>query len=237
MNLILLFEHDFSDDNHNHVVLRGRRKEHIISIFKAEEGKTLKVGLLNGFTGTGIIKNIDSSKIEMSISLNESPPGPLPVKLIMALPRPKSLKKAIEAAASIGIKEVYLIESWRVEKSFWSSPVISKESLEEHLILGLEQARDTIMPTISIRKKFKPFIEDEVPSIIQGTQAFVAHPYDALPCPSALNTPLTIAIGPEGGFIPYEIELFKKHGFKPIAFGTRILRVEYAIPFVIGRIF
>jgi len=237
MNLIILFENDFIDDTHQHVLFCGRRKEHIISVFKAEIGKSLKVGLLNGSTGTGIIEKIGSSEIEMSVTLTESPPPPLPIKLIMALPRPKSLKKAIEAASSLGIKEIYLIESRRVENSFWSSPVISKESLDEHLILGLEQARDTIMPSISIKRRFKPFIEDEVSSIIKGTQAFVAHPYNTQPCPFALNTPLTIAIGPEGGFIPYEIELFKKYGFRPISLGTRILRVENAIPFLVGRIF
>jgi 16S rRNA (uracil1498-N3)-methyltransferase len=237
MNLIILFESDFIDDTHQHALFCGRRREHIISVFKAEIGKSLIVGLLNGSTGTGIIEKIGSSEIEMSVTLNESPPPPLPVKLIMALPRPKSLKKAIEAASSLGIKEIYLIESWRVEKSFWSSPVLSKESLDEHLILGLEQARDTIKPSISIKRRFKPFIEDEVSSIIKGTQAFVAHPYDAQPCPFALNTPLTLAIGPEGGFVPYEIELFKKYGFKPVSLGTRIFRVENAIPFLIGRIF
>lgn len=237
MNLIILFESDFTDSSHSQVILTGRRKEHLISVFRADKGKTLHVGLLNGNVGEGVVESINSKEAVMTVHLLTSPPSPLPITLLLALPRPKSLKKAIEAVTSLGVKTIYLMESWRVEKSFWSSPVLSKETLEEQLILGLEQARDTTLPTINIRRRFKPFIEDEIPSIIKESRALAAHPYGASPCPRGLNTAVTLAVGPEGGFIPYEIELLKKYGFEPVSLGERILRVEYALPALIGRIF
>jgi RsmE family RNA methyltransferase len=48
---------------------------------------------------------------------------------------------------------------------------------------------------------------------------------------------VTLAIGPEGGFIPYEIDLLKKHNFKATHVGERVLRVENAIPAIISRLF
>lgn len=218
------------------VRLCGRRKSHIETVFRAETGKELKVGLVNGLMGTGVITCMTEEFIELEIKLNQNPPVSARLNLIIALPRPKSLKKVIEAATSLGIKSIYIIESWRVEKSYWSSPVLTEENLNEHIYLGLEQARDTIMPQIEIRRRFKPFVEDELPMLIEGTRALVAHPYNAKMCPYHISDPITLAIGPEGGFIPYEIEMFEHLGFERVTTGDRILRVEYAIASLAGRL-
>lgn len=236
MNCILLFEEDFIDEEKKVVRLCGRRKKHIDTVFNAECGKEYRVGLLNGNMGAGLITAMTDDSIEMKVTLSLPPPPPVPLTLILALCRPKSLRKSIEAATSLGVKKIFIIESWRVEKSFWSSPLLKPEELLEHAYLGLEQARDTVVPDIEIRKRFRPFLEDEIPQIIKGTKAFVAHPYESQPCPFQLDCPITLAIGPEGGFIPFEIELFKKEGFDAVSLGERILRVEYAIPALLGRI-
>jgi 16S rRNA (uracil1498-N3)-methyltransferase len=49
--------------------------------------------------------------------------------------------------------------------------------------------------------------------------------------------PVTLAIGPEGGFIDQEIASLEGIGFTPVALGPRILRVETAVASVIGRLF
>jgi 16S rRNA (uracil1498-N3)-methyltransferase len=236
MNCILLFESDFIDEQKSVVRVFGRRKDHIESVFRAVPGKEYKVGLLNGPLGSGKVVKIDSEKLEMEVSLNLPPPASLPLVLIMALCRPKSLKKSIEVATSLGIKQIFVIESWRVEKSFWTSPLLEPERILEHVYLGLEQAKDTVAPKIEFRKRFKPFVEDEIPQIIKGTCPLVAHPYNGIPCPHQLQSAITLAIGPEGGFIPYEIELLGMQGFESISLGERILRVEYAIPALVGRL-
>ncbi len=236
MNCILLFDEDFVDEKKTTAILTGRRKEHIISVFRAKIGDEFKAGVVNGLLGSARISEMTSNSITMNVNLNQTPPLPLPLILIMALCRPKSLKKSIEVATSLGIKKIYIIESWRVEKSFWKSPLLTQENLQEHVHLGLEQAKDTILPTIEFRRRFKPFVEDEIPQLISGSRAFVAHPYNAVPCPYNVSSPMTLAIGPEGGFIPYEIEIFQKNGFEPVTIGERILRVEYAIPALVGRL-
>jgi 16S rRNA (uracil1498-N3)-methyltransferase len=236
MNCILLFENDFIDAENRCVRISGRRGEHIRNVLKPNRGDTVRVGLINNKLGTGIVESLTDDCVELTVTLDTKPPPPSAATLVIALCRPKSLRKSIEVASCMGVKKIYIIESWKVEKSFWSSPMISIDKLLEHAYLGLEQARDCIMPSIEFRRRFKPFVEDELPQIVQGTQGFVAHPYDANPCPYHFDKSFTLAIGPEGGFTEYEIEKFKACGFECVTTGERILRVEYAIPALLGRL-
>jgi RsmE family RNA methyltransferase len=234
MNLIILY----NEDIHNGVAqITGRRLEHILSFIKPSVGDTLKAGILNGLTGEGTVTEIRSDRLALTLSLHDSPPAPLPLKLIIAMPRPKVLNRVIQHAASMGVKEIYIIKTWRVEKSYWESPMLEDDNLHRQMIAGLEQGKDTILPKIEIRKRFKPFVEDELPAIAEGGLALVAHPAAINPCPRNISSPVTLAIGPEGGFIPYEVDALINTGFKPVSLGERVLRVETAVPFLIGRLF
>ncbi len=234
MNLVILFDDDFI--NQNYVRLKGRRLKHVVDIHKSNVGETLKVGLLGGKMGEGLITEITKDKLEMKIKLTYNPPKPSNIQLIMAMPRPKVFKRIIQDVTAIGVKKIYIIKTWRVDKSYWKSTVLEETTLFNNMILGLEQSKDTILPQIHIKKLFKPFVEDELPAIIKGTQAIAAHPMAQEQCPRNISESLTLAIGPEGGFIPYEIDMLKKQGFKVYNLGERILRVETVIPYLVGRL-
>jgi 16S rRNA (uracil1498-N3)-methyltransferase len=235
VNLILLFPDDFLDDQR--VRLTGRRREHVMHVHRAAVGDALIVGVAGGRIGRGEVTRLDDDALEMSVSLQEDPPPPLALTLILALPRPKVLNHVIAGATSLGVKRIFLINAWRVEKSYWKSPRMSEENLLAQRILGLEQARDTMLPSIEVRRLFRPFVEDELPSIARDSLALVAHPTATAECPRHLGRPVTLAIGPEGGFIDQEIASLERIGFTPVALGPRILRVETAVASVIGRLF
>jgi RsmE family RNA methyltransferase len=233
MNLILLQDNDFTSANR--VILRDRQAEHVRTVHRAQEGDNLRVGLLNGDLGNGRIVALNKATVELEVQLKDPPPKPLDLTLLLALPRPKMLKRILQTVTAMGVKRIYLINSYRVEKSFWNSPLLQPQQLTEQLILGLEQARDTLLPEIELRKRFKPFVEDELPKIIGQSTAFVAHPGADTHCPHHFDTTATLAIGPEGGFIPYEIEKLQECGFNNISLGPRILRVETAVPVLLSR--
>ena len=234
MNLLLLKPDQIAQHT---AIVSGRQLEHLLAVQRAEVGDSVRVGVIDGLMGQGIIKTLSTLQATLEISLDTPPPPATPLCLILALPRPKMLRRTLQSVTAMGVKEIYLVNSSRVEKSFWQSPFLQPQAIEEQLILGLEQARDTLMPKLHMRKRFKPFVEDELGEIIKGSQALVAHPVTDVPCPINCNSAVTLAIGPEGGFIPYEVELLSSIGFEAVHLGPRILRVEVAVPALISRLF
>jgi len=235
MNLILLFDDDFVAPDR--VVLRGRRAEHVRAVHRAEVGKGLTVGVAEGRMGRGVVLRMDGDELELELRLDGDPPPPLPVTLVLALPRPKVLNRVIASATSLGVKRIFLINAWRVEKSYWSTPRLAPETLRMQAILGLEQARDTRLPSIETRRLFRPFVEDELPSIATGTRALLAHPGASEECPRGLSEGVTLAIGPEGGFIEAEVASLQSIGFEAVSLGPRVLRVETAVAALLARLF
>jgi RsmE family RNA methyltransferase len=234
MNLVLLEPEDFIDDSR--VRLRGRTLKHIREVHRAAAGDRLRVGVVNGKIGQGVIDRIDNDAVEMSIHLEADPPAAIPVRLILALPRPKVLNRTIAAAASMGIREIDLINAWRVEKAYWESPRLEQDNLRLQAKLGLEQAGDTVLPAIRLHKLFTPFVREMLPRDLSGKMSLLAHPDALVEPPRAVSGPVVLAIGPEGGFIDREVQTFREVGFTPVSLGPRILRVETAMAFLVGRI-
>jgi 16S rRNA (uracil1498-N3)-methyltransferase len=234
MNLILLHADDFIADAR--VRLTGRRLEHVANIHRAKIGDSLTIGIENGRIGRGVIARLDDA-LELDVTLEHDPPEKLPLTLVLALPRPKVLNRVIAGATSMGVNRIILLNAWRVEKSYWKSPRLSDENLRLQRILGLEQARDTVLPPLELRRFFRPFVEDELPAIANATRKLVAHPKTDDECPRIVHDAVTLIIGPEGGFIDQEIASLERIGFQPVSLGPRILRVETAVAAVIARLF
>ncbi|MEX2476395.1 16S rRNA (uracil(1498)-N(3))-methyltransferase [Marinobacter sp.] len=235
MNLALLFDEDFVTADR--AVLTGRRLTHLHEVLKVAEGDLVPVGRVNGNIGSGRVLNLTASRADLRVELMETPPPPLPLTLILAMPRPKMFRRVLQTCATLGVKDLWLINSYKVEKSFWQTPWLSEEHLRENMTLGLEQARDTLLPTVNIRKLFKPFVEDELPALLKGKRALVAHPGTATPCPSYLEQPAVLCVGPEGGFTHYEVDKLEEAGCESVHLGARILRVETAVPVLVSRLF
>lgn len=227
MNLLLLDTNDYIAPNL--VRITGRRHQQLLKVIKAVPGKSYKAGMLNGLTGVAELLEINSEYAVLRPQLTMPPPEAVPIVLIAALPRPQTFQKVLHAAITMGVKNFWFIGCRKVEKSYWESSCLESTSIDNICRLALEQAGDTVMPKIEFRKRFKPFVEDELPAILAGSPAFAGHPTATQPMPIGINGPAALIIGPEGGFTDYEIELLKLHGVTPVSLGRRTLRTEVAV--------
>jgi RsmE family RNA methyltransferase len=235
MNLLLLTPQDCPQPNIAH--LTGRRLQHVLAVHQAQIGQKLRVGMINGLMGEAEIIHLDKESLQLQFQLTQAPPAKLPLTLLLALPRPKMLKRILQTVATMGVERLVLMNSYRVEKSFWDSPFLQPQAIEDELILGLEQGKDTVLPQVILEKRFKPFVEDRLPALSANSLRLVAHPIAEQHCPRDVQQAVTLAIGCEGGFIPYEVDLLAQQGFVPVELGERILRVETAVTALIARLF
>lgn len=236
MNLILLFPEDLTAPDRARVT--GRRAEHIRTVLGAEPGSSLKVGLINGKMGTARVGSIEGACVTLELApLEQAPPATLPLTLLLALPRPRMLQRTLQTIATLGVQRLCLLQTARVEKSYWQTPLLEPEKVAEQLHLGLEQARATQLPEVLCFRRFRPFMEDVLPEMAAQAEKVIAHPGRYPPARPVAADHTLLAVGPEGGFIDAEVASFLAAGFEPVQLGERILKVETAIPVLLSKLF
>ena len=236
MNIVLLEPNQITTTDNIWQIENQRQLQHLQQHIQLNCGDTLKVGVRNGQRYLTEVISVSEQQIRIRPIQLEAIPTKLPVHLILALPRPKVLRRIIMDAVTLGVERISLIHSYRVDKSYWQSPFL--QQLDDYVTLGLEQAGDTIAPEIQLYKRFKPFVEDVLPTFISDQKpAYVAHPYAEQQMPYAIQHSCHLIVGPEGGFIPYEVDLLQKNGCQAMSLGNRILRTETAVSSILGRLF
>lgn len=237
MNLLLIAPHNVRGNVA--IIDNALQLAHIRTVLKSTVGDWLKIGQLGGKIGTGQIETIFDDKIVLNnVQFTTNPPTKLGITIILALPRPKVVRRLIMDMTAMGVDKIILINSYNSEKSYWQSPLLSDEKIDGYVWEGLQQGVDTVPPTIQKALRFKPFVEDELPKL-KGKK-WVAHPYASTSFKQKIQAdglPSVLIVGAEGGFIAYEIELLANNGATAVSFGNRILRTETAVSVLLGAWF
>ena len=253
MNLLLVEPTELAGDGT--CTLRDRRAVHLRGVLGATVGSQVRAGVIGGGVGHAELLADDGAAITLRLALTDPPPAPLPIELVLAIPRPKVLSRVLEAAAAFGVARIELTNAWRVDKSYLSSPRLEPDALALAVRLGAEQGATTHLPPVAIHRRLMALLDArwpgprgpgrEEPLLARtgGDQPdaaatrLIAHP-GAPPIEAALagTGPISLAIGPEGGWIAREVETFVARGFTPVSLGAPILRVESAVSAALGQL-
>ena len=234
MNRLILEESDFIAPGRCRIT--GRRFRQLVDVIKCPVGKVCKAGLLGGMRGTATVVSLSDNEIIFDTDLNEYSPEPSQVRLAVAMQRPQTFSKVLHIATTMGVKKILFFHSFKVEKSYWQSPRILPENFRSELIEALEQCGDTILPEISFCYRFKDFADTELPSFSDGTQMIFGAPGAEISPSHYAGKPVTLIVGPEGGLTAYEEERLTQLGAQGVTLGSRILRTEYALAALLGKI-
>ncbi|MBO4441333.1 RNA methyltransferase [bacterium] len=228
MNLLIVNRSELVSDST--ALISGRRVSHLNEILDSSAGSGLKVGLLGGKRGRGVIKKIDSESAEIDLDLTDDPPAKLPLTVIIGLCRPKVLSRLIADLTAYGVRHIEIVQTFFGDKGYWANGLFTPEGISEALLKGLEQSMDTIEPTVTLVKRFGPYSEDVLPKYSMDSKCYVAHPGSGTKLGDiAAAEQSCIAVGPERGFTKYEVNQFLKAGFQPVSLGERIIRTEAAV--------
>ncbi|MBE6369285.1 MAG: 16S rRNA (uracil(1498)-N(3))-methyltransferase [Lentisphaerae bacterium] len=233
MNTILLEKSDFIAPDV--VCIADSRAEHMRKILKCRIGSTCKVGLLNDQLGTGEVLALDDKTAQMRVNLTTPAPPVTDLVLACAMQRPQTYKKVLHIAITMGVKKLLFFGSFKVEKSYWDSPVLSGEIFKREAVAALEQCCDTVMPQVEYCRYFKQFADELLPELSCNRTVYLAHPACQGSFPARPQLPALLLMGPEGGFTDYEINHLLEAGAVGGTLGPRILRTETALAALLGR--
>jgi 16S rRNA (uracil1498-N3)-methyltransferase len=230
MNLILCEPGEVDGDGS--ATLTGARAAHVRGVLRAKPGDTVRVGVVDGSRGHGEVLSLDDDRAVLRCVLDVPAPPPPAVDLLLALPRPKVLRRLWAQLAALGVGRILLTNAARVERDYFDAHVVQETTWRPLLIEGLQQAADTRLPRVTIHRQFRVLVEDVLGARPAGERRLVAHPGDGRPLTGVVADPpderVLLAIGPEGGWNAFELELLARHGFEPIDLGPRILRTDTA---------
>jgi len=230
VNLLLLTETDRLDADR--FTLSDARATHLLTVLRVTPGQMVRVGLIDGPFGIGTVETTEEGRVTLHCGFDGEIPARPGIDLLLALPRPKVMRRLWAQLAALGVGQIVLTNAKRVERHYFDTHVLEEAYYGPLLIEGLQQARDTRLPSVSIHRQFRILVEDHLDALFPTGLRLVADPSGTITLPDAIASTrpdrILLAVGPEGGWNAFELELLGAHGFTRVGLGPRTLRVDTA---------
>jgi 16S rRNA (uracil1498-N3)-methyltransferase len=164
----------------------------------------------------------DGAEIDiLSVEINTNKPK-RKVFLISAIVKKDNFEWICEKATELGVEGILPVISERTEKKS-----INMDRLHMIVKEASEQSGRSDVPEIFNPVEFEGLIE----KIPENTKILVCDPSGQVTLPECVSNqePLSICIGPEGGWSPKELEYFKSNNIQICSLGNLTLRAETAV--------
>ncbi|MEM8866871.1 MAG: RsmE family RNA methyltransferase [Verrucomicrobiota bacterium] len=226
MNLIL-FPEIFEQTQ-----LAGRdpRAKHLREVVRVKLSSQVFVGFINGPRARAEVTELaDDGGIVLTIVATEPAPVPLPIALLVGLPRPHTAKRILFEASSMGVDRIHFFETEKGEPSYAQSSLWRSEEWRERVHLGVEQSFGTHVPDVAIY----PDLQTALSAFYNVPLRIVLDNYEAASSVSHLCAGeverVALAFGSERGWSENERTVFRQNGWKLAHLGAQVLRAETAV--------
>lgn len=241
MNRLLALRDELGPDGRFRLADGDPRATHLDEVLKPAAGARLRAGVVGGRRGEAEVIGRDGEGWSLRFRALEEAEAPGPWTLLLALPRPQTLRKVLLAAPQLGVGELLLVGAARTEKSYFHSPLLSEGEWRRQLRAGMEQAGTVRQPRVLVFRRLHELLalglERWLPA---DAPRLLPHPGGGDGLESLLGgAPVeraALAVGPEGGWQEGERRALEGLGFRPVDLGERILRVETAVDWLCAQL-
>ncbi len=241
MNYLLILPEECTPDGR--VTIKGSRARYVKEFHDLTVGLSISALVRGGKIGTASVEYLEEETLTLSLVLHSDPPPKLPCEVIVGLSRPLTVRKVIQAVSLLGVPRLSLVPSYNGEKSYLNSKGLESEAIEGEIIKGLEQSGDSIPPEIVIYRSFGEFLEQGAPELSSARYGLkligsTEKDISSLDCGERIDSSRisVLSIGPEAGWSTIERGHFARIGFRSVALGPRILRVETALTVFVAQV-
>ena len=143
------------------------RFEHLRQVLKkANKGDEFKATILNERLATGRILSYDDDERSVLIEIlstkeeEEKEEKMVTVSLLLAMPRPKVLRRLLSVFAQFGVENVHMFSAEKTERCYFQSEVLTEDVLVREFTRGVEQnALDFKFPNASKCRNLNAVLE------------------------------------------------------------------------------
>jgi 16S rRNA (uracil1498-N3)-methyltransferase len=204
---------------------------HLAKVLRARSGDELILFNGDGREFNGAIEAVRGSRVTASVGGSRlvDRESPLSIALVQCVPRGDRMDFIVQKATELGVARIVPVLS---QRSVVRLDGAQAEAKAVHwravAVSACEQCGRNRLPIIEAARPLLNYLGDSAPSA--GTR-LVFEPESAQQPETAAQVAdgsAQIAIGPEGGFAPDELEAFRIAGYSRVGLGPRILRTETA---------
>jgi len=209
----------------HHAFLLGANAHHLFRVLRAQPGQQFDIAA-NGVVRLGTIMHATANEIQFH--LGEEVPGEvLPeVAVYLSIFKFDRLEWAIEKLTELGVSRIIPLLAERSAQHLAKAAEARVERWRKIAKESAQQARRIAPPEIAVPLRVPAMLKAEAECRI-----ILSEVENAVSLKSSLSgarPPIALALGPEGGWTPEELESFTSAGWKSASLGATILRAETA---------
>jgi len=214
----------------NRAALTGEHAAHLSKVLRAQVGQEFDI-VVDGHGRRGEIASISNGRVEFQLheAVHSHLTERTEVTLLLSIFKFDRLEWALEKAVELGAMKIVPVIARRTEPHLvkaadkrverWRR--IAREAAQQSRRSNEPQILDPIELKAALDQVagFRVLLSEHESPQRRSLKAILAAEQAA---------PLTLAIGPEGGWTPEELKLFQEHSWQFASLGPTVLRVETA---------
>ena len=213
---------------------------HLAKVLRARSGDEVVLFNGDGREFTGAIEKVQGSRVSASIGAARSidRESPFQLTLVQCVPRGDRMDFIVQKATELGVVRIVPVLSQRSVVRLDEAQSASKQAHWRAVaVSACEQCGRNRLPSVSTPVPLLSYLGSLAQATADQTLRLVLEPeraqhtvrgVGATDIASSPSARAEIAIGPEGGFAPEELEAFDLSAFCRVALGPRVLRTETA---------
>ena len=214
-----------------HLELSSSEAHHLASVLRLREGDEITLMNGNGLTAVATLESVDKRHAACRILSVTSHPRPVRIRLYIAPPRNKNMELVIRCATELGVSQITpVLCDFGV-----SRPDTDKDGWRQTAIAACKQSRNPYLPAFDVPLPFADALSNCHETSFLGAVPESRTASQRKIVPSADG--FALWVGPEGGFSDAESRALLEAGAIPITVGPCVLRVETAVPALLGAIY
>jgi 16S rRNA (uracil1498-N3)-methyltransferase len=211
------------------IELPAAAAQHLAKVLRARSGDEIVLFGGDGLEFAAAVESIRGSRVTAAVGEGRAidRESPLAVTLVQCIARADRMDVIVQKATELGVARIVPVTSRRSVVRLDAAQAVAKADHWRGIaVAACEQSGRNRLPVIEPPRQLIRHLGDApaagVRLVLEPDSEH--HPVIAL----AIGTAVEIAVGPEGGFDPEELEAFRVAGFAPVALGPRVLRTETA---------